>query len=666
MANVPFSSGRAIPVIADEYVDPDFGTGALKITPGHDHSDYAIGKRLGLPFINIMNKNGTLNENAGAYSGMDRFVARKRVWSDMEAAGLAIKSEAYSVRVPRSQRGGEVVEPLISKQWFISMEPLANKAKEALDKGDIVIIPERFEKTYNHWLLEIKDWCISRQLWWGHRIPVWHVKGREDEYIVARDETDAYKKANERCGSNVMLEQDPDVLDTWFSSGLWPFSTLGWPDIMSDDFVRFYPNTVLETGHDILFFWVARMIMMGIELTGKVPFRYIYLHGLIRDSQGRKMSKTLGNVIDPIETIKEYGTDALRFTLATGTTPGQDLNLSAERLLSNKAFTNKLWNAGKYILQNLPQKLDVASWKPILELKLYERETIFDLPLVEQWVVTKVHEVVDMVSESYERFYFLEAGRTVYDFFWNDFADWYIEASKARMYNNEDTTIVTCSQAVLVYVFKNILKLLHPFMPYVTETLWQAFPNRNNALIVEQWPKTGLPKDAGSVEKFECIRSLIKAIRNARAEYSVEAGKRISAIFVTTRDVQHYLYNEKDVITLLSRLDPANIQFSDHLPEHAKLSVHIVVREGLEAYLPLEDMVDISKEIGRVSKQLAKLQSDYDGLMKRLASPNFVGKAPETVVKGVREKANELEERLAMLNNRLAFLESASECKPNK
>ncbi|KAL6130161.1 hypothetical protein ACLB2K_068542 [Fragaria x ananassa] len=369
MAIVPMTYGRHVPIIADKLVEKEFGTGVLKISPGHDHNDYNLARKLGLPILNVMNKDGTLNKVAGLYCGLDRFEARKKLWADLEETGLAVKKEPHTLRVPRSQRGGEVIEPLVSKQWFVTMEPLAEKALQAVEKGDLKIIPERFDKIYNHWLSNIKDWCISRQLWWGHRIPVWYIVGKdcEEEYIVARSFEEALGKAQEKYGRDAKIYQDPDVLDTWFSSALWPFSTLGWPDESTEDFRRFYPTSMLETGHDILFFWVARMVMMGIEFTGTVPFSHIYLHGLIRDPEGRKMSKTLGNVIDPLDTIKEYGTDALLFTLAIGTA-GQDLNLSTERLTSNKAFTNKLWNAGKFVLQNLPSQND-ASWESILMYK---------------------------------------------------------------------------------------------------------------------------------------------------------------------------------------------------------------------------------------------------------------------------------------------------------
>ncbi|XP_057851241.1 valine--tRNA ligase, chloroplastic/mitochondrial 2 isoform X2 [Cryptomeria japonica] len=574
MAIVPMSGGRVIPIVADNYVDREFGTGALKITPGHDQNDYVIGEKLGLPLINIMNKDGTLNENAGPYRGLDRFVARSRLWLDLETAGLALRAEPYTLRVPRSQRGGEVIEPLVSKQWFVIMKPLAKKALEALENGDLKIIPERFEKTYNQWLSNIKDWCISRQLWWGHRIPVWHVKEREGEYIVARNEAEAYKKAFEKYSETVHLEQDSDVLDTWFSSGLWPFSTLGWPNKRSEDFVRFYPTTVLETGHDILFFWVARMVMMGIEFTGRPPFSYVYLHGLVRDSQ-------------------------------------------------------------------------------------FDKEgSVLDLCLSERWVVTKLHELIDLVTSSYERFSYGEAGRAIYEFFWSEFADWYIEASKTRFFGKEDASTISCAQAVLLYVFENVLKLLHPFMPYVTEELWQALPARNSALIVANWPKMLLPRDVKAVENFESLQTLIRSIRNARAEYSVEPAKRISATIVGAPEILGYICNEKTVIATLSRLDIENLHFTHTPPEHAKLAVHLIAREGLEAYLPVTDMVDISTEIERVSKRLVKLQSEYDGHMKRLTSANFVEKAPAIVVQQVHDKANEAQEKIAILNNRLAFLQS--------
>lgn len=658
VAIVPLTFGRHVPIICDRYVDKEFGTGVLKISPGHDHNDYHIARKLGLPILNVINKDGTLNEVAGIYCGLDRSEARKKIWADLEETGLAVKKESHTLRVPRSQRGGEVIEPLVSKQWFVTMEPLAEKALHVVEKGELIILPERFEKTYKHWLSNIKDWCISRQLWWGHRIPVWYINGKdcEEEYIVARTAEEALLTAREKYGSSVEIYQDPDVLDTWFSSALWPFSTLGWPDVSADDFRQFYPTTILETGHDILFFWVARMVMMGLEFTGTVPFSYVYLHGLIRDSQGRKMSKTLGNVIDPLDTIDEYGTDALRFTLSLGTA-GQDLNLSTERLTSNKAFTNKLWNAGKFVLQNLPRESDLSACQHLLEFKFDTEEALHKLPLPECWVVSELHKLIDNVTSSYDKFFFGDAGREIYDFFWGDFADWYIEASKTRLYQ---TSLAGTAQAVLLYVFENILKLLHPFMPFVTEELWQALPCRRQALIISHWPQTSLPRDANSVKRFENLQSLIRAIRNARAEYSVEPAKRISASVVANSDVLGYISSEKQVLAQLSRLDLQNVHFRESPPDYAKQSIHLVAGEGLEAYLPLVDMVDISLEVQRLAKRLSKMQLEYDALASRLNSPSFVEKAPEEVVRGVREKASEAEEKINLTKSRLAFLESSA------
>lgn len=661
MAIVPLTFGRHVPIIADKYVDKEFGTGVLKISPGHDHNDYLLARKLGLPILNVMNKDGTLNEVAGLYSGLDRFEVRKKMWAELEETGLGVKKEPHTLRVPRSQRGGEVIEPLVSKQWFVSMEPLAEKALQAVEKGELTIIPERFEKIYNHWLSNIKDWCISRQLWWGHRIPVWYIEGKdkEEDYIVARNTDEALEKAHKKYGKDVEIYQDPDVLDTWFSSALWPFSTLGWPDLSAEDFKTFYPTTMLETGHDILFFWVARMVMMGIEFTGKVPFSYIYLHGLIRDSQGRKMSKTLGNVIDPLDTIKDFGTDALRFTVALGTA-GQDLNLSTERLTSNKAFTNKLWNAGKFVLQNLPKENDVSAWENILSYKFDTEDSVLNLPLPECWVVSKLHLLIESATANYDKFFFGEVGRETYDFFWADFADWYIEASKGRLYNsgNGGNSAALMAQAVLLYTFENILKVLHPFMPFVTEELWQALPNRKHALIVTPWPETKLPRCTSSVKKFENLQTLVRAIRNIRAEYSVEPAKRISASVVASNEVIEYIAEEKEVLALLSRLDLQNLHFMNSSPGNADQSVHLVAGEGLEAYLPLADMVDISAEVQRLSKRLVKMQKEYDGMIAKLNSPKFVEKAPEEVVRAVQEKATEAEEKITLTKNRLEFLSS--------
>ncbi|GMN28513.1 hypothetical protein TIFTF001_002077 [Ficus carica] len=402
------------------------------------------------------------------------------------------------------------------------------------------------------------------------------------------------------------------------------------------------------------------MVMMGIEFTGTVPFSYVYLHGLIRDSQGRKMSKTLGNVIDPLDTIKEFGTDALRFTLALGTA-GQDLNLSTERLTANKAFTNKLWNAGKFVLQNLPSQDEAAVWENINSFQFDTEESLQMLPLPECWVISKLHLLIDAVTASYDKYFFGDVGRETYDFFWADFADWYIEASKARLKHSGGHTVASVSQAVLLYVFQSILKLLHPFMPFVTEELWQALPNRQEALIVSPWPQTSLPRDSNSIKKFENLQALTRSIRNARAEYSVEPAKRISASIVANDEVIGYVSKEKEVLALLSRLDLQNVHFTNSPPANADQSVHLVAGEGLEAYLPLADMVDITAEVERLTKRLSKMQTEYQGLAARLSSPKFVEKAPEDIVRGVQEKAAETKEKITLTKNRLAFLKSTGE-----
>ncbi|TFH34898.1 MAG: valine--tRNA ligase, partial [Anaerolineales bacterium] len=442
--------GRSIPVIADPYVDREFGTGALKITPGHDPADYEIGQRHHLEIINVLNPDASMNEAAGPYQGMDRFDCRKKLWEDMEAAGLTLKTEPYTLQIPRSQRGGEIIEPMISTQWFVRMEPLAKPAMEAVRSGEIKIIPERFEKVYFNWLENIRDWCISRQLWWGHRIPAWHC-GDCEAITVARE----FPQQCSSCGSKA-IEQDPDVLDTWFSSGLWPFSTLGWPQ-ETEDYRYFYPTTMMETGYDILFFWVARMIMMGIEFTGKVPFHLVYLHGLVRATNGDKMSKSLGNVQDPLELMDQYGTDALRFMMLTGSTPGQDTRINLERLESSRNFANKLWNAGRLIL-------GVIEKAPAQSAELVEPTH------ADRWILARKAQLIADVTRLFDHHQYGEAGRQLHEFFWSEFADWYLEIAKLQLEENAARRWSTTQ--IMVQVFETCLRLLHPFIPFVTEELW--------------------------------------------------------------------------------------------------------------------------------------------------------------------------------------------------
>jgi valyl-tRNA synthetase len=666
-AEVPFSGGRKIPIIADDYVDREFGTGALKITPGHDVNDYEIGKRHDLPIINIMNDDGTLTAAAGAYAGRERFDARKALWDDMKQGGLVIKEEAHVSRVPRSQRGGEIVEPLVREQWFVKMETLAAPALAAVDSGEVNIVPERFERTYRQWLENIRDWCVSRQLWWGHRIPVWYVYDSEaaaeaagsaptERFVVARNEEEAKGKALETYGQDVALRQETDVLDTWFSSALWPFSTLGWPEASSDDLSRFYPTSVMETGHDILFFWVARMMMMGLEFTGKAPFSTIYLHGLVRDEKGRKMSKSLGNVVDPVETIGQYGADALRYTLATGTSPGQDLNLSLERVNGARNFTNKLWNAGKFVLFALQQagiEAGSSEWHELAHVDFATPEALASLALPEKWIVCRLHATVDAITQAQESLDFGESGRLLYEFLWSDFADWYIEAAKSRLYG-DDAAAAAATRHVLVYVFDRTLRLAHPFMPFITEELWQALPGvaSEEALISAAWPGTGLPRDGEAEARFEALQAAVRAVRNARAEYGVEPGRRVPAtVAAASRGVLEALRQESAVLALLARLDAEALRFEDleSTQQGGKLAgtVELVVGEGFEVLLPLAGLFDAAKEIERLEKQAGKLEKDLGALRARLGNASFVDKAPAKVVDEVRAQEAEAAEQLA-------------------
>ncbi|GIL54909.1 hypothetical protein Vafri_10611 [Volvox africanus] len=666
---VPMSGGRRIPIIGDEYVDPEFGTGALKVTPGHDINDYEIGKRRSLPIINIMNKDATLNAAAGKYAGMERFAARKALWADMEAAGLVIKTEPHTSRVPRSQRSGEVIEPLVSEQWFVRMSPLAEPALAAVADGRITILPERFAKTYNNWLENIKDWCISRQLWWGHRIPVWYVfpseaaaaaapEGRSEVYVVARNSEEAQKMAEQQHGTGVVLRQEEDVLDTWFSSGLWPFSTLGWPRTESPDYQAFYPTQMMETGHDILFFWVARMIMMGLEFTGQPPFSTIYLHGLVRDEKGRKMSKSLGNVVDPLDTIAQYGTDALRFTLATGTSVGQDLNLSLERVTASRNFTNKLWNAGKFVLFNL-DKATEAEWESLRGVTLSSPDDLQRLPLVERWIVSLLHQTVDEVSERYNKYDYNAAGIAAYNFLWDEFADWFIEASKTRTYGS-DAAAQSASRSALVYVFETVLRLLHPFMPFVTEELWQALPHRGEALIVAPWPSRGCPVDTAALAHFEVLKGCVRALRNARAEYNVEPGRKIGSTLVVEDPVtRQALESELAVVCLLAKLDPSAVRLVASVAEAeaagaaGSSSVSLVVGEGVQVLLPLVGLFDVAKELARLSKQKAKLDKELAGVLGRLNNPAFMSRASPEYVEEARAQEREAREKLLLVDQKI-------------
>jgi len=628
MVRVPVI-GREIPVVADEYVEREFGTGALKITPGHDPHDYEIGERHHLSLINIMNPDATLNENAGPYQGMDRYVARKALWEEMLALGLVIKEEPYMMSVPRSQRGGEIVEPLVSTQWFVKMESLAQNAKAAVEANEVAFVPERFTKVFHNWMDNIQDWCISRQLWWGHRIPVWYCQDC-GEVIVARETPNSCPK----CGS-ARLEQDPDVLDTWFSSGLWPFSTLGWPE-MTPDYEYFYPTSVLETGYDILFFWVARMIMDGVEFTGKAPFHTVYLHGIIRDEKGQKMSKTKNNAIDPLEVMDAMGTDALRFTLLVGSTPGNDMNISVKKVEANRNFANKVWNIGRFVIS----AVDRAGQKPL-------SEPVWTLP--DSWIWARLKQVVNSVNGLFENYQFGEAGKQVYEFFWSEFADWYLEASKRQLSEGGDRAYFTAYG--LARVLDLMLRLLHPFTPFVTEALWgylkQACLNSGlpvnsrtgweEALILARWPERMEMEgwEDEIIKDFNTVQELIRAIRNLRSEYKIEPARKLHAVFVSS-DLQILLESQKLVLCDLAGLDPDLTEIRADKPESQDGMAGLVVNE-VEVLVQLADAKDDAAEEERLRKELAEVESQIGRLEGLLASP-FAQKAPEKIVQAEREK----------------------------
>jgi valyl-tRNA synthetase len=676
---VPLSGGRTVPIIGDTYVDMEFGTGALKITPGHDPNDYEIGKRVGLDMINILNKDGSMNANCGKYNGLDRSVVRTQLWKDMGDEGLVLKEEPYTLRVPRSQRGGEVIEPIVSEQWFCKMDSMAEPSLKAVETGELTIVPQRFEKIYKSWLTDIRDWCISRQLWWGHRIPVWYVhdsaedlaracegegKGSNKRYVVARNDAEAEQKAKAAYGDNIVLHREEDVLDTWFSSGLWPFSTQGWPNEDAPDMKNYFPASVLETGHDILFFWVARMIMMSYGMTGKLPFHTVFLHGLVRDAQGRKMSKSLGNVVDPLGVIAEQGTDALRFTLATGTAAGQDLNLNLERLASNRNFTNKIWNAGKFVLYSMDEMSDEDRMALVDEGRALcaDAAAIAKLPLAERWIVSKLNATVDHVTTAQDKYDFGEAGRATYTFFYDSFADWYIEGAKSRLYG-DDAAASRMTKAVSLYVLDQTLRLLHPFVPYVTEEVWQALPHRGEALIGQDWPALNAHVDTDAVNAFENLQKVVTRIRNARAEYSVEPAKRIPA-YVVCADaaLNAELAAEINVIATLARLNIDECSVSTAPPaafaDAPENFVQIIINEQLEAYLPLAGLADPVKEIARLTKQQTKMEKEIAGLAGRVNSPSFTDKAPPAVVDKARKELSDLEEQLAAVVARVRQMES--------
>ena len=621
---------REIPIVADTYVEMDFGTGVVKITPAHDPNDYEVGLRHSLPVINVMTDDAKINELGGKYEGMDRYEARKAIVADLDAAGFLVKVEPLKHNVGSCYRCNSVVEPRISKQWFVRMEPLAKPAIEAVRNGDIKFIPNRLEKIYFNWMENIKDWCISRQLWWGHRIPAWYCP-ECGEIIVSRTDPDKCSK----CGCE-NLHQDEDTLDTWFSSALWPFSTLGWPE-ENIDLKYFYPTDTLVTGYDIIFFWVARMIFSGLEYTDTVPFKTVLFHGIVRDANGLKMSKSLGNGIDPLVEIEKYGADALRFTLATGNTPGNDMRYIPERVEASRNFANKIWNAARFLLMNLSSDEEM----PLPET----------LALEDKWVLSKYNTLVKDVTDNLDKFELGLAVQKLYDFIWDVFCDWYIELCKSRL-NGEDKAAADTARAVLVYVFTGILKLLHPFMPFITEEIWQSLPHSGRAIMVSDWPlfdeSLAFAKEE---EEFEKVIAVIKAVRNRRSEMNVPPSKK-AQIFIASESKEIFEAG-KAFITRLASGSEVSVGDNFDMPDAV-----LVVTDSAKVYIPLNELVDFAAELERLSKELEAANKDKGFYENKLNNPGFVAKAPEAVVNQQRELLAKTLDRITLLEESIAKIKS--------
>ncbi len=624
--------GRKLPVIGDEAVELGFGTGALKVTPGHDPTDFEIGQRNGLPSVSVMNLDGTLNENAGQYAGQEMAEARKNIVVQLEEEGLLEHVEPYQHSVGHCDRCDNVVEPIITNQWYVRMEPLAKPARDAVASGDTRIIPERFEKVYFNWMDNIRDWCISRQLWWGHRIPVWYCDACGEVIVEVEDPTECGA-----CGS-AALSQDDDVLDTWFSSGLWPHSTLGWP-CDTEDIDYFYPTSVMETGYDIIFFWVARMMMMGIENMGTPPFHTIYLHGLVLDPEGVKMSKTRGNVLDPLQLIDMYGADALRFALTIGNSPGNDQRLNEQKLESSRNFANKLWNAARFVMGNLEDRRSaLEGWhSPALPSHRQDR-----------WIMSRLNRVAAQVDRFMQNYQFGEAQRTIHDFFWNEYADWYIEMAKIRLRSTEENG--NSPLPYLAYVLERVLRLLHPFMPFVTEEIWQTLkervpgdPDAPNALIIAEYPTADTAfYDDEAEDEIALVMETVRSIRNLRAEFRIQQHQRIEAVLDLPED-EAVAEAETDSIKMLARVEPLKFGAGNNGAASSN-SVSLVLSKGVIT-VPLGGLVDLDKERERLREEIEEIERNRERLTVRLSDERFLSRAPAEVVERERERLATIKER---------------------
>lgn len=623
--------GREIPIVADDYVDMEFGSGAVKITPAHDPNDFEVGNRHNLERILVMNEDGTMNANAGKYQGMDRFECRKQIIKDLQEQGVLFEIEDHLHSVGHSERSGAVVEPYLSTQWFVKMQPLADAAIELQkQEGKVNFVPERFEKTYLRWMENIRDWCISRQLWWGHRIPAWYHKETGEVYVGHEAPSDIEN-----------WNQDNDVLDTWFSSALWPFSTLGWPDKDAADFKRYYPTDALVTGYDIIFFWVSRMIFQGIEFTGQRPFKDVLIHGLIRDAEGRKMSKSLGNGIDPMDVIDKYGADSLRYFLATGSSPGQDLRFSMEKIESTWNFANKIWNASRFALMNMNG------------LKYEEIDLTGEKSVADKWILTRLNETIEHVTRLSDRYEFGEVGRVLYNFIWDDFCDWYIEMSKLPLYG-EDEAAKKTTRSILAYVLDNIMRLMHPFMPFITEEIWQNLPHEGDSITVAKWPVADESlTDVKAAEEMKLLVEIIRSVRNSRAEVNTPLSKKIKMI-VKAKDAGVLTTLEKNKAYLERFCNPEELVLATDVATPDKAMTSIVT--GAEIILPLEGLINLDEEIARLEKELDKLNKEVERVQKKLSNEGFVKKAPEKVIEEERAKEKDYTEKRAVVQERLKEL----------
>ncbi|MBX9985163.1 MULTISPECIES: valine--tRNA ligase [Priestia] len=623
--------GREIPIVGDDYVDMEFGSGAVKITPAHDPNDFEIGNRHNLERILVMNQDGTMNDKAGKYEGMDRFACRKQIVKDLQEDSVLFNIEDHMHSVGHSERSGAVVEPYLSTQWFVKMQPLADKAVDLQKQEEKVnFVPDRFEKTYLHWMENIRDWCISRQLWWGHRIPAWYHKETGEVYVDHEAPADIEN-----------WEQDSDVLDTWFSSALWPFSTMGWPDVDAADFKRYYPTNVLVTGYDIIFFWVSRMIFQGLEFTGKRPFDDVLIHGLVRDAEGRKMSKSLGNGVDPMEVIEKYGADSLRYFLSTGSSPGQDLRFSFEKVEATWNFANKIWNASRFALMNM----DGITFE---ELDLSGEKSVAD-----KWILTRLNETIEHVTKLADKYEFGEVGRILYNFIWDDFCDWYIEMAKLPLYG-EDEAAKKTTRSILAYVLDNTMRLLHPFMPFITEEIWQSLPHEGESITVAKWPEVRPElSDKEAANDMRLLVDIIRAVRNIRAEVNTPMSKQVK-LFIKAKDENIQNQLEKNRAYVERFCNPSELVISTDVSLDEKAMTAVVT--GAELILPLEGLINIEEEIARLEKEYDKLNKEVERVQKKLNNQGFIAKAPAKVVEEERAKEQDYVEKREAVQSRIAEL----------